>query len=206
MISETWLEDKLKLPDGNFQIYQTRHNAHKGVAIIVKNSIESKEEPLEEYDSCFKLISLRRNNQIKAYILGCYICPTNKKKLLNICKECVNKIRMKTKYAQIILAGDFNLNPKDMNLFSTSQNLHIVNNSSITTRSQKFKNQLSCSTLDYILSNAKPLDFKKIEDKADSDHFPIMCKLTISNISRSIKTYKFVKIIRRASEEQITSL
>ena len=100
---------------------------------------------------------------------------------------------MKTKYAQIILAGDFNLNPKDMNLFSNSQNLHIVNNSSITTRSQKLKNQLSCSTLDYILSNAKLLDFKKIEDKADSDHFPIMCKLTISNISRSIKTYKFVK-------------
>ena len=157
MISEAWLEDKLKLPDGNFQIYQTRHNAHKGVEImIVKNSIESKEEPLEEYDSCFKLISLRRNNQIRAYILGCYICPTNKKKLLNICKECVNKIRMKTKYAQIILAGDFNLNPKDMNLFSNSQNLHIVNNSSTTTRSQKFKNQLSCSTLDHISSNAKP--------------------------------------------------
>ena len=139
VVSETWLEDKLKLPDGNFQIYQTRHNAHKGVAIIVKNSIESKEEPLKEYDNCFKLISLRRNNQIKAYILGYYICPTNKKKLLNICKECINKIRMKTKHTQIILAGDFNLNAKDMNLFSNSQNLHIVNNSSITTRSQNLK-------------------------------------------------------------------
>ena len=125
---------------------------------------------------------------------------------MSACISLINKIKRKTINANIILAGDFNTNPLIMSKMCDKLNLNILNSNLPFTRSQKLKDNISQSTLDYILSNTIHLNWSFIKDKADSDHYPIYGQVKINNISKTRKAYKIFKILRYRNEENLIEL
>ena len=56
---------------------------NRGIAILTNYNLEIKEEACDEFDGCFKLISLRANGKIKCLVLGCYIWPSSKRTIMS---------------------------------------------------------------------------------------------------------------------------
>ena len=206
IISETWLSKRIQLLNGNYKWFQTKYNDSKGIVIISELTYEIIEEPCNEYDGCIKLLSLRDNNKILAFIIGCYLCPTNKKNIFNELTLLIKKIRLKMQNSQIILAGDFNSNSKHMENFGKNTYLKISKANFTFTRSQKFKDSYSYNMLDYILSNGEDFGWNLVNKIADSDHYPIIGRIKLKNISKSKKCFKSWKIIRYTNEENTIRL
>ena len=104
------------------------------------------------------------------------------------------------------MAGDFNTNPLIMSKMCDKLNLNILNSNLPFTRSQKLKDNISQRTLDYILSNTIHLNWSRIKNKADSDHYPIYSQVKINNISKTRKAYKIFKILRHTNEKNLIEL
>ena len=60
--------------------------------------------------------------------------------------------------------------------------------------------------MDYILSNGEDFGWILVNERADSDHYPIIWRIKLKNISKSKKSFKSWKIIRDTNEENITRL
>ena len=63
IITETWLDKRLQILNSNYRWYQTKKIIEE-FAILANYNLKIKEEVCDEFDGCFKLISLRANEKL----------------------------------------------------------------------------------------------------------------------------------------------
>ena len=110
----------------------------------------------------------------QTYIVGAYFKKELRMEILKSIQNFINRIRKTAFDANIILFGD--LNPdKYFKLEDVEKQLSLnnsVENKNLITRSQKFKNKVNESWLDYWLSNRRILETNSLES-FKSDHYPL---------------------------------
>ena len=127
------------------------------------------------------MIAIQTKNQGKIHlVIGVYCKEITKEKILESLRKLLHRIKIKYSNSIITVYGDFNTNKNfSIEMIEKHTKLMIVKiNKIVVTRVQKRKNELSCSTLDYFLSNRKLKDYITVRE-ANSDHLPMSMSINI---------------------------
>ena len=188
----------------NYKIYQTANQNSKGIAIIVKYEMVSKEEKCNEHDGWIKLISLNSKRN-KLFVIGVYVINENKERVIREIEAITNRIRRMYADEQIIGAGDFNMKPNQVYKIEKIQLKCNSENKTLWTREQKYKNTMKYSTLDYILSSLEMQKFNSRSTQGVSDHYLINWDI-LTKIPGVKRTYSITRIKRNPNIEELKKL
>ena len=173
VITETWMSTKIPRLNQNYKIYQTANQNSKGIVIIIKSNMLSKEEKCNEHDGWIKLISINSKRK-KLFVIGVYVINENKERVITEIEAITNRIRRMYADEQIIVAGDFNMKPNQVYKIENKIKLKCNSeNKTLWTREQKYKNTMKYSTLDYIFSSLDIQNFNSRSTQGVYDHYLI---------------------------------
>ena len=196
------MDTKIPLQNQYYKIYQTANKSSKGIAIIVNTDILSKEEKWNEHDGWIKLISLNNKGE-KLFVIGVYMINDNREKVIRELEEVTNRIRRMYANEQIIVAGDFNMKPSQVNIMESKIKLKCNHeNKTLWTREQKYKSTMKYSTLDYIFSSLEIQNLTSWSTQGVSDHYIIKWNL-LTRIPRVKLTYTIIRTKRNPNNDEL---
>ena len=185
IIWETWLNSKPTLINTEYEIFQTAFSKFQGVWIIAKKNTVNK---VYLNDKQYIIAIESRRKEHIHFVIGVYFKHKIKHEILNQEANLIKRIRRTYRLPEIIMFWD--LNP-DLNftheLIEKTLNLKTcIQNKIMITREQNRLGSTVESTLDFFFSTQQFESIEKL-DKFDSDHYPIISKLKISDKTTKIK-------------------
>ena len=131
-----------------------------------------------------------------------------KKKITEEIKKIINRIKRKWVNPNILVFGDMN-ESKDSQVTKLERVWKLTNphlNKTIITREQNMHGKQKESTLDYFMSNKEINNFIRIEQRGDSDHYPLMIDFKISGANNIRRIYTRCNPNRQPTQDQLIKL
>ena len=95
IIVETWLDEKIRILNTNYEAVQTDFNKYQGVCILGKRELQIRIENEDIAKECILTSSVRSSGKIIAYIIGIYRQKESKVKITEEVKKIINRIKRK---------------------------------------------------------------------------------------------------------------
>lgn len=117
VISETWLTEKISFKNQHYALFFSKFNKRRGVSVLIKKSFSCKLIEVDRFEDCIVMVEVSLLGDKAAIVIGVYVPPEQKTEFLVYLRTVLLRVRRRFISPTIVLAGDFNMEPRYMKQF-----------------------------------------------------------------------------------------